>query len=52
MTADNALIDGQRGYSYAFAGLGWTRGPWTAVLEQHQTQSYLRNIVFTLTYGF
>ena len=52
MGTDGAIIDGQRDYSYALAGVGWTHGPWVLVAEQQHTVAYLSNIILTVTYGF
>ena len=52
MGADGAVIEGRREYTYALAGIGWTRGSWTLVAEQQRTFSYLSNVIFTVTYGF
>jgi len=49
---DGAVIDGQRNYGYLFAGVGWTRGRWSLVAEQHRTMSYLNHIMFGVNYAY
>ena len=51
MGADGAVIDGQRGFKYILAGMGWISGHWTLVAEQQRTFSYYNNITLTAIYG-
>ncbi len=39
-------------YGYGFGGVAWGSGPWALAGEQHQTETYLRHLVFTVRYGF
>jgi hypothetical protein len=52
VVSDGAVIDGRRGYGYEFAGIAWTGKTWSIVAEQHQTESYLRHLVLTVSFGF
>jgi len=52
MSLDGAIIDGQRSYRYGFVGVGWNRGAWSFVAEQHRTEDYLNHISFGASYGF
>jgi hypothetical protein len=50
--SDGSVIDKRHRYGYEFIGLGWTRGAWTTVLEQHQTEDYLTHLVLTVSHDF
>jgi hypothetical protein len=52
LALDGALIDGQRAYRFAYAGVGWSRGPWSFVAEQHRTENYLNHILFKVNYAY
>jgi hypothetical protein len=52
LALDGAVIDGEHIYRYGFAGVGWNRGAWRLVAEQHRTESYLNHILFGVSYGF
>ncbi|MDH4190805.1 MAG: hypothetical protein OEW21_11435 [Betaproteobacteria bacterium] len=52
LALDGAVIDGQRNYRYGFAGVGWARGAWSLVAEQHRTESYLNHVFLRVNYGF
>lgn len=52
MAQDGAIINGERTYRYGFVGVGWSKGAWSMVAEQHRTEDYLNHILFGVSYGF
>jgi hypothetical protein len=52
LALDGAVIDGQRTYRYAFAGIGRAYGAWSFVAEQHRTESYLNHVLLRVNYEF
>ena len=52
LAQDGAVIAGERDYLYGFAGVGWNRGAWTLVAEQHRTAIYLNHVLLGVNYAF
>ncbi len=52
VASDGSVSAFTRPYAYGFGGISRTLGSWRFTLEQHQTETYLSHLVFTVLHAF